>query len=124
MRHHNRAMGKHFAGALFLALIAGPAHATGSLTCRTAGVRPIEVRLVIGHTAVPSVVSADLHDGASNVPVHVAQSWLDPDELRLDLVDPNAVRHELRLRARRRGETFDGSLWRGGVRRWVRCRES
>ena len=117
-------MGKFLAGVLLVALIASPAHATGSLTCRSPGARPMEVRLVISHTVVSSVVSAHLRDGRSNVPVQVAQSWLDPNELRLDLVDPNAVRHELRIRASRKGEAFDGSLWRGGIRRWVRCRES
>lgn len=106
-----------------LALSATPAQATGGLVCRTAGERPIEVSLVIGHTVVSSVVSARLVDGSEQVPVAVAQAWLEPDELRLDLVDPQALRHELRLRAKRNGRTLDGTLWRGGKRRWVRCRE-
>jgi hypothetical protein len=104
--------------------IAAPAHATGGLTCRTAGATPIEVSLVIGHTAVPSVVSARLNDSGRAIPVAVAQSWLDPDEFRLDLTDPDATRHELRVRAKVNGHFYDGSLWRGGKRRWVRCRES
>jgi hypothetical protein len=107
-----------------LSMIAAPAYATGGLTCRTPDPRPIELSLVISHTIVPSVVSASLREGRSNVPVRVAQSWLDRTELRLDLVDPNALRHELRLRAKRNGQTFDGSLWRNGKKRWVRCRES
>lgn len=108
-----------------LALLATtPAHATGGLLCSTAGARPIDVSLVIGHTAVSSVVSARLTDAGANVPVIVAQSWLDSNEIRLDLTDGNAVRHELRLRARRNGQVYDGSLWRHGKRRWVRCRES
>jgi hypothetical protein len=111
-------------GALLCMLIAAPAHATGGLTCRTAGARPIEVVLVISHTVIPSVVSARLRDGRSNVTVRVAQSWLDSNGLRLDLVDSNAIRHELRLRANRDGQAFDGTLWRGGKHRWVRCRES
>ncbi len=110
--------------APFAAGFAAPAHATGGLTCETSGASPISVSLVIGHTAVSSVVQARLHDGASEVPVIVAQSWLDPGEVRLDLTDPNAERHELRLRARRSGDQYDGSLWRHGKRRWVRCRES
>lgn len=110
--------------ALPLVLLAAtPAHATGGLVCSTAGSDPIEVSLVIGHTAVASVVSATLsHDGRS-IPVRVAQSWLDPAEFRLDLTDPNAVRHELRIRAKVNGRSYDGSLWRHGKRRWVRCRE-
>jgi hypothetical protein len=103
--------------------MATPAVATGGLVCRTAGQRPLELSLVIGHTVVSSVVSARLRDNRRNVPVTVAQSWLDPNEVRLDLVDPNAVRHELRLRARKNDRGYDGTVWRGGHRRWVRCRE-
>jgi hypothetical protein len=117
-------MRKLYGAALLFTLFAAPAHATGGLTCRTSGSPRIEVQLVIGHTIVSSVVSARVQDGRSNVPVQVAQSWLDANELRLDLTDPNAVRHELRLRAKRHDDRFDGNLWRGGSRRWVRCRES
>ena len=106
-----------------LLFTAVPAHATGGLVCRTAGERPIQVSLVIGHTAVASVVSATLTDNGRAVPVTVAQSWLDPNQFRLDLVDPNAVTHELRVSTRRNGDSYDGSLWRGGERHWVRCRE-
>ncbi len=102
---------------------AAPAHATGGLVCSTAGDRPIEVALVISHTAVSAVVSARLADNGRDVPVSVAQSWLEPGMVRLDLVDRNAVRHELRLRASGKGDVYDGSLWRHGQRRWVRCRE-
>ncbi len=109
--------------AIPLAVAATPADATGGLVCRTAGPQPIEAYLVISHTAVSSVVSARLADKGSTVPVTVAQSWLEPAEIRLDLVDPNAIRHELRLRARKNGAAYDGSLWRSGNRHWVRCRE-
>jgi hypothetical protein len=110
--------------ALALALgVAAPAHATGGLLCRTAGQNPTEVSLVISHTAVASVVSARLTASSRSIPVTVAQSWLDQDEFRLDLTDPNAVRHELRLRTKANGPFYDGSLWRGGKRQWVRCRE-
>jgi hypothetical protein len=105
--------------------ISVPAQATGGLTCRTAGARPIQLSLVIGHTAVPSVVSARLTDSGREVPVVTAQSWFDPAEIRIDLVDRNAMRHEARLRAMWRGgsRSYDGSLWRNGKRNWVRCRE-
>ena len=33
------------------------------------------------------------------------------------------MRRELILKTRRNGAFYDGSLWRGGKRRWVRCRE-
>jgi len=106
------------------ALASTPAFATGGLVCRTAGARSIEAALVISHTAVSSVVSARLMDNGREVPVAVAQSWLEPNEVRVDLTDRNAVRHELRLRAKRNGSFYDGSIWRWGQRRWVRCRES
>ena len=102
---------------------ASPAMATGGLICRTAGARPIEVALVVSHTAISTIVSARLTDDGRKVPVALAQSWLEPNELRLDLTDPNAARHELRVRVTRSGARYDGSLWRGGRRRWVRCRE-
>jgi len=112
-----------FAGCL---LLAAPAQATTGFICETAGVRPIRLALVIGHTAVPAIVSARLTDNHRDVTVVTAQSWLEPKEVRLDLVDRNALRHELRLRAtwRATSRSYDGSLWRNGQRRWVRCRES
>jgi len=119
----------HVMARLFLALpiallATAPANATGGLMCSTAGPRPVEVQLVIGHTVVSNIVQARLSDNGRDIAVTVAQAWLEPNELRLDLTDPNAERHELRLRVKRRGETYDGSLWRGGKRRWVRCEES
>lgn len=105
------------------AAVASPAHATDGLVCRTAIGPPIHVAMVISHTAVSAVVSARLTDNRREVPVAVAQSWLEPNEVRLDLTDRNATRHELRLRAKRNGRFYDGSIWRLGQRRWVRCRE-
>lgn len=116
-------MNKYLPALPLLLLAASPATATGGLICRTAGARPIEVALVVSHTAVSAVVSARLTDNGRQVPVAVAQSWLEPNEVRLDLTDRNAMRHELRLRARRNGSVYDGSIWRFGHRRWVRCRE-
>ena len=103
-------------------VIAAPADATGGLTCRTPDPRPIELSLVIGHTIVVRSFGVSSRRTLACARPHCA--WLDPSELRLDLVDPNALRHELRLRVKRYGETFDGTLWRGGKKRWVRCRES
>jgi hypothetical protein len=105
-------------------VVATPAYATGGLICRTAGPRPVELALVISHTAVSAIVSARLTDNGRQVPVALAQSWLEPNEVRLDLTDRNAARHELRLRAKLNRGAYDGSIWRGGKRRWVRCREA
>ena len=104
-------------------LLPAPALATTGLVCSTAGSRPLHLALVISHTAVPSVVSARLTDNRRTVPVVTAQSWFDPAEIRVDLVDRNAMRHEARLRAVKQGNGYDGSIWRNGLRRWVRCRE-
>lgn len=112
---------------LFLAVAfaaAAPAQAAGGLVCRTAGARPLESWLVVSHTAVPTVVSARLRDNGRDIPVTLAQAWIEPNELRVDLVNRNATRHELRLRAKRNRGAYDGTLWRGGQRRWVRCREA
>jgi hypothetical protein len=116
-------MKKSLLSLLVLLVVAAPAQATGGLVCRTSAARPVEVSLVIGHTAVPLVVSARLRDNGRNVPVAVAQSWLEPDELRLDLAAPNAMRREARLLAKRNGRNYDGTIVRGGRSRWVRCHE-
>ena len=104
--------------------LAEPAHATTGLVCSTGG-PPIHLALTIGHAPVPAVVAARLTDNRREVPVVTAQSWFDPNEVRVDLVDRNAMRHEARLRAtwRAASRSYDGSLWRNGKRRWVRCRE-
>lgn len=109
-----------------LAAIAAPAHATGGMTCRTAGANPIEVSVGFGHAAgAPLISSATrLFDNGRNVSVTAPQWWLDNSELRLLLADPNALRREAIIKARRNGHVYDGSLWRHGKRRWVRCRES
>lgn len=113
--------------ALVLALFAAaPAQATGGFTCRTAGPRPVEVSVGFGHVPGAPLLadSTRLVDNGRNVPVRTPQWWLDQSELRLLLTDPNAMRLELALKAKRNGPAYDGSLWRGGKRRWVRCRES
>lgn len=111
---------------LVLAVIllgATPAHATGGFVCRTAGDRPIEVSVGFGHVPGSPLILTRLLDNRRQVPVTSAQWWLDNSKLRLILVNPGVVRQELELRAKRNGFVYDGSLWRGGRRRWVRCRE-
>ena len=99
------------------------AHATGGMVCRTANPRPVEVAVSFGHVAGSPLIGARLTDNARGVAVRHAQWWLDERELRLVLTDPNATRRELILKATRNGRVYDGNLWRGGQRRWVRCRE-
>ena len=110
--------------APLLLAIATPAHATGGFVCKTAGPGPIEIGLGFGHVAGSPLISARMTDRGRNVPVRHAQWWLDGRELRLLLTDPNAMRREVIVKARRNGRVYDGSLWRGGKQRWVRCRES
>lgn len=104
--------------------IAAPAHATGGFTCRTAGTRPVEVNLGFGHVPGAPLILTRLLDNGRIVPVRAPQWWLDDDELRVLLTDPDSMRREAIVKARRNGPYYDGSLWRGGQRRWVRCRES
>ena len=107
---------------LLLAL-AAPAQATGGFVCRTAGAAPIEAAVGFGHVPGSPVTATRLIDQGREVPARHAQWWLDKDELRLLLIGTDALREELLIRARRNGHVYDGSLWRNGKRRWVRCRE-
>ena len=104
-------------------IAATPAQATGGLICRTAGARPIELSLGFGHVPGSPLIGVRLLDAGRKVPVTAAQWWLDNQEVRTLLVGPDALKQELLLRARRKGHVYDGSLWRSGQRRWVRCRE-
>jgi hypothetical protein len=113
-----------FASALLLSLPA-PARATGGFVCRTAGPRPIQVSVGFGRVAgAPLLKDATrLTLNGRNVPVTAPQWWFDGTELRLLLADPTAMRREAIIKARRSGRAYDGNLWRGGKRHWVRCRE-
>jgi hypothetical protein len=103
---------------------AAPAHATGGMTCRTAGAKPVEVSLVIGHTTGSPLVSGRMMDNGSAIEVRAVQWRLDSSELRLLLVDPQATRTEATLKPKKNGRFYDGSLVRSGRSQWVRCRES
>ena len=118
---------KHvFLWGLTLIGLAGPASATGGFTCRTAVARPVVVSIGFGHVAGSPLFTdtTRLTDNGRNVPVKPPQWWFDNSELRLLLVDPNATRHEAIIKTRRNGQYYDGNLWRGGKRYWVRCWES
>jgi len=111
--------------AIALMFSATSAHATGGFVCRTAGANPIQVSVGFGHVpGAPLITTATtLSENGRNIPVTAPQWWLDNSELRLLLADPSALRREAIIKARRNGHVYDGSLWRGGQRRWVRCRE-
>ena len=89
----------------------------------TAGARPLEIALVFGHVAGSPLAATNMRDGGRPVEVRHAQWWLDQREMRLILTDPQAIRQEAIVRVTRNGRVYDGNVWRGGQRRWVRCRE-
>ena len=105
------------------AIVASPAYATGGFVCRTAGAAAVEVAVGFGHVPGSPLVARRLVERGREIPVRDAQWWLDSSELRVLLISPDAHREEARVRATRNGHVYDGSLWRGGKRRWVRCRE-
>ena len=102
---------------------AAPAKATGGLVCKTAGSDPIEVMVGFGHVPGSRLIATQLVDNGRTVPVEEAQWWLDNNEMRVLLISPQALREEVRIHATRNGDTYDGSIWRNGLQRWVRCRE-
>lgn len=104
-------------------VFAEPASATQGLTCRTAGGSPVELSLVLG--APPAVLLPRLTIGGRLVEVVVSQSWIDGSNLWVDLAKPGQISgRELRMKVQRKAYLFEGSIWHGGRRRWVRCRES
>jgi hypothetical protein len=119
---------------LFLALpmffAAAPALATGGFDCRTAGEENIRLAIVTGHGVAPTVAQVRLFDGrrqfstaGEGEPIAVAQSWLDDDGLKLDLVDAQAQNYVARLRLSfvARGSDPVGDLHYGDRRYRVSC---
>ena len=103
---------------------AAPAHATSGMVCGTADPDPVEVSIVVGNTVGSPIVSGRLLDGGKSVDVRAVQWWLDASEIRLLLVDPEARRQEVLVKAKKNGRFYDGTLMRSGRSRWVRCREA
>ena len=117
---------------LFLAIalfVPGPALATGGFDCRTTDGSGITVGGTLGRGAGNPLVGARLRLGDRTLStsdeqpqIAVGQSWIDEREIRLDLIDPQGLRFEARLRARiapRSGAT--GTLLRDGRSHPVRC---
>ena len=112
-----------------LLLAATPALATGGYDCRTTDGSEIGVSAVVGHAPGNPLVGARLRLGervlstAGEPPaIAVGQSWIDEREIRLDLIDAQALRYEAQLRARiatRSG--WVGTLVRDGRSHPVRC---
>lgn len=111
-----------------LLLAATPALATGGFECRTTDGSDIALNGVTGHGIVTPLVGARLHVGdtlltsqSDDATIAVAQSWIDGERLWLDLVDPQALRFEARLRATVKGHAATGTLVRDGRTHPVRC---
>lgn len=100
------------------------AHATGELTCRTAGDRTIEISVGFGHVPNASAISAALRDNKIEIPVRATQWWMRGSELRIALMSASDdLTEEAIIMASYNKSTgsFDGSIWRSGKRRWIRC---
>ncbi len=117
-------MKKYLLSLPLLFSAAAPAFATAGMSCGTGGPNPIDVELIMGRTVGAPLISVLLTDGGVEVATERAQWWLDGSELRLLLIDPNAEREELEIRAKRRGDYYIGTVKRGTRSRRVRCEES
>ena len=83
----------------------------GGLLCRTAGARPIDLRLVISHTAVSALVSARLIDAAARC----RSRWrrLGSSRRRSGSTSPTTMPSATSSAAgEANGRVYDGSLWR------------
>ena len=119
--------------AAMIALVyAAPALATGGYQCGPVRGGGPSLSVITGHAVAPSVVQASITEGGRTVStagqsarLAIAQSWIDGEGLKLDLVDAQATRYEARLRARfvktKFGREAAGTLSRGGRVHQVRC---
>lgn len=103
-----------------------PAHATGGLLCKTADQRPIVVSLGFGHVPSAGLFLVRLVDDNRDIKVTASQWWMRGPELRLALVSADTTIEELILVAHwnRSARSYDGSVWRSGRKRWIRCQEA
>ena len=58
------------------------------------------------------------------IAVDAPQWWLDDDELRVVLTDTQANERLAIVKAKRKGDAYDGTVVYQGRRHWIRCRES
>jgi hypothetical protein len=115
--------------ALPLLLVASPAFATGGFDCRATDGSDIMLSGTIGRVITSPLVAAHLRLGGRTLAttdphpeIRIGRSWIDERELRVDLVDADAMRFEAQLRARIGGRGRGaGTLVRNGVTHPVRC---
>lgn len=105
------------AAALFAA---SSASATSSIFCRTTDRPELELDLSVGHPPL-AIAGATLRNGSRTLTtgdgqsrIVIAQSWLDDQELKLDLADSNVENFIARLRTRKvRDGVYAGTLRHG-----------
>ncbi|WP_114954449.1 hypothetical protein [Sphingosinicella terrae] len=115
--------------ALPLLLVASPALATGGFDCRATDGSGIMLSGTIGRVITSPLVAAHLRLGDRTLAttdadpeIRIGRSWIDERELRVDLVDADAMRFEAQLRTRIGGRGRGaGTLVRNGVTHPVRC---
>jgi len=105
-----------------LLFAAAPAAATGGFDCRATDGSGIVMSGTIGRVAGTPLISASLRIGdhvmasyGGDPEIAIARSWIDEDEIRVDLAHPELERIEARLRARIARSRGRGTLERRGV---------
>lgn len=111
--------------AVCAATLPQAAHATGGLSCRTADPEPVEITLGFGHSPSAGLFLHRLRDDGEEIAVELSQWWMNGTEVRLALLSSDAMREEAVMSAdwNEATRSYDGSIWRSGKRRWIRCRE-
>ena len=114
--------------ALPLLFAAAPAFATGGFDCRTTDGSGIELSGTVGRVVGNPIIAAALRIGESawltndaEPRIVIARSWLDEEELKVDLADAQVERLEARLRTRVTRNGATGTIERDGRRHPVRC---
>jgi hypothetical protein len=103
--------------AVALLCVPSPVGATSSIFCRSTDLPQLTLDLSVGHppVAIGNVSfndgSGTLDTGADQAQIVIAQSWLDEDELKLDLADGNVENFIVKLRTRRlRDGVYAGTM--------------
>lgn len=117
-----------FAAAVLL-MSAAPALASAGFDCETTDGSNIVISGNMARAIAAPLNSASLQVGGETLSttadppqIVVGQSWLDREELRVDLVDPQLERFEAQLRVRFDAEgEATGTLIRNGRTHPVRC---
>ena len=116
--------------SLLAFVLAAPAHATGSASCRGTINPALQLDIVIGRVDGPTIAQARLSDGGQTIQTGsdgaatIGQSWIDDDAILLEIVEGNGSGLIARLRTHRQNRRgpYSGTLRYGGQTFQVRCR--